>query len=171
MRTTAHSEASPQARDIAATGLPSKPPYNVVIAYDEFASGRHAVETCHRLIAESQGNFTVRVKVWSFAVLRNQVANLTAATDAAKAQMVMVATSSEDLPAAVKKWMDAWLAWNGGRRAMLVAILDSEGAEINQWPAETYLRAAAANGNMEFLLEKNNHAGQSGTYFPRQSAK
>lgn len=167
MKTTAHRAASPETRDIAAASLPPKPPYNVVIVYDEFASGRHAVETCHRLIAESRDNFTVRVKVWSFAVLRNAAASLTAASDAAKAQMVMVATTSENLPPAVKKWLEAWLVWNGGRRGMLVAILNSQETGINQWEAETYLRTAAANGNMEFLLEKTNHTGESGMYCPR----
>src|SRR5690348_10836447 len=128
MKTTAQHEVSSPTRAAVSTEVHSKQPYHVVIVYDEFASGQRAVETCHRLTFQFKDAITIRVKVWSFASLRDTAVNLTAATDAAKADMVIVASSSEDLPPAVKKWLEAWVVWNSGGRGMLVAILNGSAA-------------------------------------------
>jgi hypothetical protein len=138
-----------------------KPSFNIVIVYDDFAGGRHAVETCSRLISEFKGDFTIRVKTWSFAVLRNPAVNVTAAFDAAKAQMVLVAVSSNDLPSAVKRWLETWTHWKSGRCQTLVGCLSAQEGKEDFLPAETYLRTSAAKGGMEFLLEKINHSGES----------
>lgn len=162
MKTTAHTGTV--LSHAVRKDVPTKPAFRVVIAYDEFSSGRRAVETCHRLISEYKDDFTVLVKVWSFAVLRNTAASLTAASDAAQAQMVMIATTSGELPSAVKKWIEEWLVWSGGRRGMLVALVHAGSAKENHCPIENYLRSAAARGGMEFLLEKT---GDSGLFCPR----
>ncbi len=167
MKTTAHTGSFSQRSHTVSKEVPSKPAYRVVIAYDEFASGRRAVETCHRLISAFKDDFTVLVKVWSFAVLRNTAANLTAASDAAQAQMVMIATSSGELPSAVKKWVEGWLVWSGGRGGMLLALVHAGAAKENCCPIENYLRSAAARGGIEFLLEKTDGAGESGLFCPR----
>jgi len=141
-----------------------KPPFNIVIVYDNFAGGRQAVEACSRLISEFKGDFTVRVKTWSFAVLRNTAVNITAAFDAAKAQIVLVAASSNDLPSAVKKWLDTWTQWKIRHRQTLVGCLGAPEGKEDFLPAEAYLRTSAAHGGVEFLLEKINHSGESGVF-------
>jgi len=166
MKTAARIEVSLPPVPVSGTEVQTKRPYQVVIVYDDFASGKHAVETCARLVSEFKDQIAVRVKVWSFAVLRNAAVNLTAACDATKAQMVMVATSSEDLPQAVKKWIGAWLMASGGSRGLLVALLNIGGVK-EQSPAEAYLRFAAASKGMEFLLERTGKAGESGMFCPQ----
>lgn len=167
MKVAAQTEAFSFATPAPRTEVPAKRPYEVVIVYDQFVAGQHAVETCARLVSDFKDKFNVRVKVWSFAVLRNTAVNLTAASDAAKAQMVMVATSSEDLPPAVKKWMQAWMTWNGGKCGLLVALLNTPDAREDYSAAEAYLRFAAASKGMEFLLEKIGCAGETGEFHPK----
>src|SRR5579871_2132220 len=75
---------------------PSEPAFNVAVVYDEFVAGWHAVETCNRLISELKNRVSPCVRMWSFDLLRNGAVNAAAASDTAKAQMVVVATSSAD---------------------------------------------------------------------------
>lgn len=167
MKTTAQTGVPSQTSTAATRGVQSKKPYNVVIAYDEFASGQYAMEACRLLSSKFKDDVAARVKSWSFADLRNTAVNLTAACDAAGAHMVMVAASSEDLPWAVKKWIETWLAWNGGGHGMLVALLNLGRAREKYSPAEAYLRFVAARRGMRFLLQRTGKTGESGALFPQ----
>lgn len=167
MKTTTQHKVSSPADATVSMEVQSKQPYHVVIAYDEFASGQRAVETCYRLTSQFKDTVDVRVKVWSFGSLRNTAVNLTAASDAAKADMVMIAFSREKLPPSVKKWIEASVLWNGGAHGMLVAILNGAAANEDYPSAEAYLRFVTASRGMEFLLEKNGNAETSGVFFPR----
>jgi hypothetical protein len=142
--------------------MQSKQLYNVAIAFDEFASGKCAFQACHRLISEFKDDVALQVKFWSFADLRNSAVNLTAARDAARAQMVMVAASSEEPPWAVKKWIEWSLAWNGEEHGMLVALLNIGRASENCSSTEAYLRLVAASRGMKFLLQKTIKPGGCG---------
>jgi len=104
-------------------GRQAKPVFNVVIAYDDFEAGKHAVETCSRLVCDLQKHFDVRLKMWTFSLLRNNGVNAAAVKDAAEAPLVIIATASDDLSRAVRKWVELWAPFKSGQHATLAAVL------------------------------------------------
>ena len=132
----------------------AKPIFNVVIAYDDFAAGKYAVDTYSRLIPDSRDDLDVRMNMWTFGLLRNSRVYATAVEETAKAHLIVIATACDDLAPAVRKWIESWVLRKGGQHATLVAILSLNDAVDRCPPVETYLRAAATSGGMEFVLEK-----------------
>jgi hypothetical protein len=135
--------------------LPSNPAFNVVIAYDGFASGQHAVQMYHRLMLERGNPAEVEVRTWAFNMLRNQELNNAAIDDAAAAEVIIVAADSDELPPAVEKWLDGWrLRPANHHHTSVVAVLgQTSAAEKHLSSIEEFLRSVASSTGSDFLVK------------------
>lgn len=98
--------------------------FKVVVAYDGNAASSPALKTCEYVIQQLGEEIEVRRKVLDFNQItpRRRVA---AARDAAKADMVIVATrENEELPTPMQEWMDEWATNRSAKEGALVAILN-----------------------------------------------
>jgi len=125
------------------------------MVYDDFASGRHAMEIYHRLISQFDGKCEFRLRDWTIGLLRNHALNDIAIQEATDAQVIIIALGGEELPPAVKKWVEGWRVYRSAPHAILSAFLTCRAHADGSYPVEDYLRHSAADCGREFLIEKS----------------
>jgi hypothetical protein len=138
------SPASPDRADI--------PAFSVVIAYEDFATGKQAKRAYDFLAANLSHEWRVTSQMWKFDVLGNPELRVMAAKDAAMASLIIVSCRGDrELPPEVKTWIDTWLGYKGDAVA-LVALF---GCLPEQAPhalaIQAYLEGVAKRGYKEFF--------------------
>jgi hypothetical protein len=107
-----------------ASELEANPSFNVMIAYEDFESGKHAKRT-YDVLAENVGrDYNCSSQMWKLEVVTVPVLREMAARDAAAAEIVLVSVrGTRDLLPELKSWLSLWLA-APGRTIALVALVD-----------------------------------------------
>lgn len=134
----------------------SKPAFRVVMAYDDFASGKRAMDACHFLVSQFGGGAELRSTMWKFDVLRSTKLNQIAVDDAIEADVIIVANARNGgLSDAVKTWIAGWVPRKGGQAATLVALIDFTGEDVQAAVlAQAFLKDAAAEAKIDFLPQE-----------------
>jgi len=132
--------------------LEVNPTFNVVVAYEDFETGKRAKKT-YDYLAEHLGHecpFTNQM--WKFDVLAVPKLRAMAAKDAAAADIIIIAShGTNPLPAEVRLWIELWLG-ETGRAIALVALFDSlDSCEADL--VRAYLASVAGRGKMEFFSQ------------------
>jgi hypothetical protein len=125
--------------------------FKVVVAFDDTATSSPALKTCEYVIQQLGGDIPVRRKIVDFNQTTPQ-RRAAAARDAAKADMVIVATrGEEDLPAPMQKWMDEWAANRSTDEGALVAILNRGQSTAASGRVRAQLANVARQAHMDFF--------------------
>jgi hypothetical protein len=108
------------------------PKFNVVVAFDGAEkSSSAALKTCDYVISQLGGDVQVRRKVVKFDRASSQRTRAAAANDAARADMVIVATGDpSSLPSEMQKWLDEWSAKRSAEEGALVAIFNKSSKAV-----------------------------------------
>lgn len=131
----------------------STPVFNVLIAYEDFETGKHAKET-YDFLAENLGKeCQLTNQMWKFDVLSIPKLREIAVRDATMADIILIGCHGEQLPDYVVKWTESWLM-EGTHALALVALiaqpdLQSEGTKN----LKNYLADVARRGHMEFFAQ------------------
>lgn len=129
---------------------------NIMLVYEDFATGMDAMRTLSRFIQRTGllHEFSTQ-NVWRFETLAAPALMNIAATEAANAEMIIVAAHGPGhLPVAVMHWIELWLGQRKPSPAALVALLDGAKSDADQpFPIETYLKSCACRGGMDFFVE------------------
>jgi len=145
--------------------------FNVVIAYEDFKSGKHARRTCD-LLAETLGNSCrFSSQMWKFEILSIPKLREMAVHDAGLADVIIVSCrGSNELPTDVKTWIELWLGEK--REALaLVALFDSPTEDSHQADMiRDFLAQVARRGQMEFFAQPYEWPGK-GLGEPRHSTR
>jgi hypothetical protein len=146
-------------------GVEPKPVFRVVIAYDDFAAGKRAMDTCNFLVSQFAGEIELKSSMWKFDVLRSTNLNQLAVDDAVEADVIIVANGRESgLPEEVKGWVNTWVPRKHDPAAALVALLDFTGDDTRESAmAHAFLEGAAATAKIDFLVQE---IRSSGEYMP-----
>jgi hypothetical protein len=129
------------------------PTFNVVIAYEDFESGKHAKRTYDYLAEHLGQDCQFSNQMWKFDVLTIPKLRQLACADAAAADIVVVSCQGDELPDHVKLWVESWLA-KAGKPWALVALFDRFRDEPQKTQAvRSYLAAAAQRGGMEYFAQ------------------
>ncbi len=144
-----------------ASDLEASPSFNVVIAYEDFQTGKHAKRT-YDFLAEHLGReceFTNQM--WKFDVLRIAKLREMAVKDAAQADIIIISShGADELPQPVKAWIEMWLAEKGNAIA-LVALFDCPSDEAARTSGiRAYLADVARRGGMEFFAQPDDWPGR-----------
>ena len=128
------------------------PVFSVVIAYEDFKTGKQAKQACDFLVANLSHEWQVTSQMWKFEVLSIPELREMAAKDAAMADLIIVSSHGDDeLPADVKGWVEMWRGGEGGASA-LIALFDSPlGRAGHARATHAYLAGVAKRGQMEFF--------------------
>jgi len=138
---------------INASDREATPSFNVLIAYEDFETGKHAKETYDFLVENVGHDCHFTNQMWKFDVLPLPRLQAIALEDAAHADIIIVSSKARELPAHVTSWIEAWLA-QAQHPLALVALFQTTPAEpdgINR--ARQYLAEVARRGNMEFFAQ------------------
>lgn len=128
-----------------------------VVAYEDVSVAKLAKEKWDYLVRTLQSGYDFELRLWKFDVLRHPKLRDTAANDAAKAQMVFVAThGAGELPSEVKAWIEQWLAHRShkpGAARLLTLLFDPPAGQAvaSAFPQFAYLQQAARKGSMDFI--------------------
>jgi hypothetical protein len=132
----------------------AKPRFNVVIAYEDFAAGRHAQLTCDILARNLERELTLDSQMWKFDVLGNPQLREMATRDAAEADLIMIATRGEgDLPREVKVWIDDWTGRLCNAMALVKLTDRNRGCGPDDDMIRAYLESVARRTGMDFFAQ------------------
>jgi len=150
------------------------PMFNVLIAYEDFDTGKNAKRTYDFLVEHLGDDCTFSSQMWKFDVLALPKLKEMAAHDAAEADIIIVsAHGTNDVPAEVKSWIEEWLGQKPHAIA-LVGLFDPD-AYLRNLP-RSYLADVAKRGGMEFFAQPGFWPGDekrsaSGAADPERSGK
>lgn len=128
------------------------PAFNVVTVYEDFETGQNARKT-YDFLAEHLGNeFRLNNQMWKFDVLAMPKLKEMAASDAAAADIILVAMrGTNDLPTEVREWMKLWLA-HGTRAIAMVALFEVSNQPVGDLIRD-YLADVARRADVEFFSQ------------------
>ncbi len=132
-------------------GLDLTPAINIVIAYEDIADGRRAMQTYNGLVGEVGRDGEFGYELWKFEALQSPQLREVAAQQAREANMIIVATRSRTLPRSVRNWIEAWVRTGSNRPRALVALMAGSEPLICAAPVFVCLREAATRAGMEFF--------------------
>lgn len=126
--------------------------FKVVVAFDDTTTSSPALKTCEYVIQQLGTDVPVRRKIVDFKQATTPQRRAAAARDAAKADMVIVATSEEDqLPASMQEWMDQWSVNRSANEGALVAILNRPANVQSRSGVRDQLASVARQAHMDFF--------------------
>lgn len=131
------------------------PIFNVLIAYEDFETGKHAKETYDFLAQNLGGECQLTSQMWKFDVLSIPKLREIAVRDAALADIILISSHGDPLPGHVLKWAESW-SMEGTQALALVALFDRpEGQTGSVKSVREYLADLAKRGQMEFFAQPN----------------
>lgn len=146
-----------------ATG--SSPAFNVVIAYEDFETGKQAKNTYDYLVEHLGDECAFANEMWKFDILSVPKLREMAAKDAAAADIIIISMHGEnDLPQDVKAWIELWLAQKGN--AIALVGLFGNVKDTSENPTFVYLSEVARRGQMEFFCQPGVWPGEGGEGLP-----
>src|SRR4051794_38306947 len=85
----------------------TKDEIKVLIVYEDFATGQHAMSASKRLFGQLNRDFESQASFWKFDVLRVPTMRQLAAQDAIEADVVVIAAHADQaLPTDLKSWLE-----------------------------------------------------------------
>ncbi len=128
------------------------PVFNVVIAFEDFSTGKQAEGAYDFLVANLSHEWQVASQMWKFEVLSIPELREMAAKDVASANLIIISSHGDrELPTDVKEWIELWLGHRGDTVA-LVALFDCAPEQARHAKAtQIYLKRVAKRGDMEFF--------------------
>ena len=126
----------------------------LLAAFEDSGTCTRIKEFCQSLARELGPECKIVQHVWLFNTFRMQELREIAAEEASLADLVIIsAHEAESLADEVRSWIDLWLEQKGGRRAVLLALLDPVYDGKAAGSIRAYLQEVARRGEMEFLVE------------------
>jgi hypothetical protein len=126
------------------------PVFNVVIAYEDLETGKHAKKTYDFLLENIGRDCEFTNQMWKFDVLGIPKLREIAAIDAAKADIIIISSHGGELPVDVQAWIELWVTETHNPIA-LVALFDQPSHTNAQTRA--YLADVAKRGQMAFFAQ------------------
>ncbi len=146
--------------------LDAKPTLNVLIAYEDFETGKHAKSTYDFLVEHLGHEFQFLNQMWKFDVLSIPKLREMAAKDASMAHIILISSHGRELPQEVKSWIETWLAEKGNPMALVALFTDSANHSIETSAVRAYLEGVARRGQLEFFAQPDDWPGKkNGTSF------
>lgn len=126
------------------------PTFKCVVIYEDFAAGERGQRFYEKLNAAMDDDCVSTHHLWSFPVLAIAEMRNIAVTAAAAADIVIFALSGRDeLPAAVKEWIEMWAWLIEDKHPALVALFESPNGESGS--IRGYLRSVTARKHLDFF--------------------
>ena len=133
----------------------------------EASTAERARGAWDHLVSTLKGYYGCRLCFWKFDVFQTPEIRNIAATDAASASMVLIATrGAGELPLEVQAWIDVWLPQKCEARdsqSALTVLFDTPqhnlGASV--LPQFAYLQRVARRGHMDFFVSTFDQPGET----------
>jgi hypothetical protein len=152
---TFHPAASPQAEP--------NPAFNVLIAYQDLETGKHAKRTYDYLQENVGGECTLTNQMWKFDVLSIPKLRDIAIKDATLADIIVISSHGDELPASVTRWIESWLIQGTSALALVALFEKVEESVGSPLATRAFLAGVARRGGMEFFAQPDEWPGRNRT--------
>ena len=134
-------------------------PLRVVIAYNGTADGKRALRVMAEISRKLGEEIELHPVAWSFGALAEENWAEEAAGDAARADILIIATScTNPLPAAVGRWAESAIRRKQGTAAAVVALLGPEASPDGRDSSRLgAIQAAARGARLDFFAPSPPH--------------
>jgi hypothetical protein len=140
---------------IGSSDLEADPTFNVLIAYEDFETGKHAKETYDFLVSNLRHECQFSNQMWKFDVLGIPKLREMAAKDALTADIIIISChATHDLSADVKAWFNSWIDEQSNAIALVALFFDTSASSDNH-NMHAYLANVAKRARMEFFAQPN----------------
>jgi hypothetical protein len=137
-----------------------------VILYDEIASGFRAKDVCDRLALGLAGDVELRVSLWRTDVLKDCGKSNLALSEAAAADLVVLALrSGKFLSKLVREWLENWAMARHVEDAALVVLAGESENVLSATAAHQLREFATAHGLKCFCENERTEAEQPAGLF------
>lgn len=131
----------------------ANPAFNVLIAYEDFAAGKHAKQT-YDFLAEQLGPICCCTnQMWKFGVLHLPKLRDIAVQDARLADILIVSCSTEELPESVKDWLEEAVCQAHNALALVALFEPSRPGAVRSRQTRNYLAGLARRARLEFFAQ------------------
>jgi hypothetical protein len=149
----------------------SNPGLTVLIAYEDFESGKHAKQTYDFLTENIGRDFHLTNQMWKFDVLSIPKLREIAVRDATQADIIIISSHGQELPEPVTDWIESWLT-EGTHCLALVSLCQKSDVTRTDAAAREYLAGVARRGELEFFAQQDKWPGaESGDAAARGKAR
>ena len=132
----------------------SNSPFDIVIAYENFETGKQAVRLYDTLVDRLGKECHFSNQMWKFEVLGIPKLREMAANDVMTAEIVIIACRGTELSDDVKAWIELWVGEVRNRPLALVALFDCPPNDaVLTRDTRNYLESVALRGQMEFFVQ------------------
>jgi hypothetical protein len=133
-------------------GVRSPPtPFNVLIIYEDFGTGKRAKKGLDYVAEELGNDFEFRHSMWRLDILQDPKLNVMAAPALAEADLLIISLRGEgQLPAEVRALIDMRLAEKTNRDCALVALFEGA-ASAARTPVYACLANLARQHGLDFF--------------------
>ena len=156
----AHMEHTLTFLPLDSTEAESNPAFNVLIAYEDFETGKHAKKTYDFLHENLGRECNLANQMWKFDVLSIPKLREIAVKDAAMADIIIISSHGGELPEQVTKWVESWLLQGSSALALVALFEKAEDSIGGPLSARTYLADVARRGRMEFFAQPDEWPGR-----------
>jgi hypothetical protein len=134
------------------------PVLNVLIAYEDFETGKHAKQTYDFLVENIGRDCRLMNQMWKFDVLSIPKLREIAVRDATRADIIFISSHGLELPEPVTDWIESWLM-EGTHCLALVSLCQKSSITRTGGVAREYLAGVARRGEMEFFSQQDKWPG------------
>jgi len=128
--------------------------FNVVIAYEDFETGKLAKKTYDFLATHLGQECRFSNQMWKFDILTLPKLREMAAKDVCLADIVIISCRGEELPEPVKEWIELWSGPERQTPLALVALFENGSGNVFQMrEVRDYLAQVAKRAGMEFFAQ------------------
>lgn len=140
---------------IGSSDLEADPVFNVVIAYEDFETGKLAKETFDFLVSNLGHECSFSNQMWKFDVLGIPKLREMAAKDALEADIIIISCrGNHNLSPGLKTWINAWV-YEPTNAIALVALFGDASLYGEVHNIRAYLAEIAKRAHMEFFAQPN----------------
>jgi hypothetical protein len=135
-------------------GKQSSPtPFNVLIMYEDFGTGKRAKRGLDCVAEELGNDFEFRHTMWRLDILQDPKLNILAAPALAEADLLIISLRAEgQIPAKIRVLIDMWLAEKINRDGALVALFEAKASETRGSVYACLANLARRHG-LDFLVQ------------------
>lgn len=144
--------------------------FNALIAHDDASMGIWAKHVFSNVTRHLEPGCQAGLEVWKFNTLQMPAPAASAPDDAVAANMIILAAREQnEVPHAVRKWIETWLARRAGAEGTLALLLEPAlNASTANSPTRIYLREVGQRGNPTTLklTDPEEHQFPRGAWLP-----
>ena len=125
---------------------------NVVMLCEDADAAQCGDGVYQTLVGQLGEGFDLDLHAWRFSELAPLNLRLTAAWQAAKANLILIACQGiRALPRAVQGWLDLWVGRQSNPRALILVLAGQQGPAPMRQEIQELLQATAERGQMDFF--------------------